>query len=254
MNFILLGSGTAIPLSYRSSPALALNIDGHLILLDMGPGTLRQLARAGVDHTGIEKVFLTHFHPDHTADIAHFLFVTKNPSIIGRRAPFSINAAHGLNIFIARLQATYGEWLTLPSGLMNLEEFATEKITTHDYSGFRVISGPTEHTDTSLAYRVEDRFGKSIVYSGDTGYCDTLIELARGADLLILEASFPDGYRVEGHLTPSEAGRIATLAGVNLLVLTHFYPECLRSEITSQCRRNYKGELVLGSDLLEIQV
>ena len=254
MRLIVLGSGTAIPLNYMASPSLALTIDGRLILLDMGPGTLRQMARAGLNHENIEKVFLTHFHPDHTADIVHFLFTTKNPSTISKRAPFSISGARGLNSFIAGLQAAFGQWLTLPPGLMNLEEFNAGEMTKKDYPGFKVIAGPTEHTEASLAYRIENRAGKSIVYSGDTGYCETIIELARGSDLLVLEASFPEGCEVEGHLTPSQAGQIASLAGVNLLLLVHFYPECLRSEIVAQCRLNYSGELILGSDLLEIVV
>ena len=253
MKLHVLGSGTAIPLNYRASPSLAVQIDGHLILLDIGPGTLRQLARIGLNHEGIERIFLTHFHPDHTADLVHFLFATKNPSTVRSRAPFSINGARGLTGFIARLQAAYGQWLTPPPGIMTLEEFNVGETTERDYPEFRLIAGPTDHTPASLAYRLENRSGKSIVYSGDTGYCDTIIELARGADLLVLEASFPDGKEVVGHLTPSQAGRIAALAGVELLMLIHFYPECLESDITEQCRRHYRGELILGSDLLEIR-
>jgi ribonuclease BN (tRNA processing enzyme) len=93
-----------------------------------------------------------------------------------------------------------------------------------------------------------------VVYSGDTGFCDAVVELAQGADLLILESSFPDGEACDGHLTPSLAGRMATLAGVERLVLIHFYPECLRTDITAQCRRTYGGELILGEDLLLLRV
>ncbi|MBW1798645.1 MAG: MBL fold metallo-hydrolase, partial [Deltaproteobacteria bacterium] len=110
------------------------------------------------------------------------------------------------------------------------------------------------HTPESLAYRVEDQHGKNVVYSGDTGFCEELVDLAKGADLLILESSFPDGEEVEGHLTPSQAGRIATLANVNRLVLIHFYPECLSTDITAQCRKSYGGELTLGSDLLHLRI
>ncbi|MBW2615942.1 MAG: MBL fold metallo-hydrolase, partial [Deltaproteobacteria bacterium] len=66
MELIILGSGTAIPLNHRASPSLALVIDGQLILFDMGPGTLRQLTKAGLNHEDIRRVFITHFHPDHT--------------------------------------------------------------------------------------------------------------------------------------------------------------------------------------------
>ena len=70
----------------------------------------------------------------------------------------------------------------------------------------------------------------------------------------ILDCSFPDGDEVEGHLTPSQAGKIASLAGVNKLLLVHFYPEVLATDIAKQCRRTYAGELILGSDLLHLHL
>ena len=80
------------------------------------------------------------------------------------------------------------------------------------------------------------------------------VDLAEGADLLVLESSFPDGEEVEGHLTPSQAGHIATLAGVERLVLIHFYPECLHTDIAAQAGKSYGGELILGSDFLSLTV
>ncbi|MFB0521392.1 MAG: MBL fold metallo-hydrolase, partial [Desulfatiglandales bacterium] len=113
---------------------------------------------------------------------------------------------------------------------------------------------PLNHTPHSLGLRIQDRVGNTVVYSGDTGYCDEIIDLAQGADLLILESSFPDGKGIFGHLTPSEAGDIAKRSGVKRLLLTHFYPECLRSNIESQCRKTYQGELILAADLMHIKV
>jgi ribonuclease BN (tRNA processing enzyme) len=59
---------------------------------------------------------------------------------------------------------------------------------------------------------------------------------------------------VEGHLTPSEAGRIATMARVKKLLLIHFYPEALRKDIAGECRKAYKGELILGRDMLTVSI
>jgi len=80
------------------------------------------------------------------------------------------------------------------------------------------------------------------------------VELSRGADLLILEASFPDGQDVPGHLTPSRAGHIAALANVKRLLLTHLYPECLETDIAAQCRIHYAGDLTIGTDLLQVRL
>ncbi len=254
MELIILGSGTGMPLSYRASPSLALIVDGELLLFDMGPGTLRQLTRAGLNHELISRIFITHFHPDHTADLVHLLFATRNPTILSRRAPFAITGPVGITEFIQRLKMAYPGWISLPSEIMEIQELDINEMVPRDYPNFRILTRPTNHTPNSLAYRVESRTGKSLVYSGDTSFCEALVVLATGSDLLILESSFPDGREVEGHLTPSQAGHLASLAEVNRLVLIHFYPECLRTDIAAQCRKTYKGELILGRDLLRIRI
>jgi len=254
MQLIILGSGTSIPLSDRASPSLALIVDDIPVIFDMGPGALRQMTKAGLDFKKIEQIFITHFHPDHTADLIHFLFATKSPSILKRRSPFVITGPKGLKEHINRLQEAYGHWLTLPSEIIEIEELDIEKTVERDYGSFITITCPTNHTPHSLAYRIETKTGKSIVYSGDTGCCEEIVDLAGGVDLLILECSFPDGQEAEGHLTPSQAGRIATLANVHKLLLTHFYPECLATDIENQCRKTFHRELILGSDLLQINI
>jgi len=254
VDVFILGSGTAIPLRDRGSPSLAMLIEGRPILFDMGPGALRQLTKAGINYEQIERVFLTHFHPDHTADLIHFLFASRNPAVMRRRKPFVVTGPSGTGRLIHALQDAYPDWLRLPPEIMAVEELETGKSTGRDCGHFTVITTATNHTPHSLAYRVEDREGKAVVYSGDTGFSHEVVDLAHGADLLILESSFPDGDECEGHLTPSLAGRMARLAGVERLVLIHFYPECLRTDVSAQCRRTYKGELILGEDLLLLQV
>ncbi|MBU2498151.1 MAG: MBL fold metallo-hydrolase [Proteobacteria bacterium] len=254
MNLIILGSGTGIPLSYRASPSLVLTTGSGAILFDMGPGTLRQLSRLGIGHQRIALIFITHFHPDHTADLIHFLFATKNPRVLEKRDPFLIVGPEGFSAFLENLQRAYGNWLNIPPDLMTIDELDTQKPDRRSYHGFEVQSQPLKHTAQSLAYRIWGPSGRSFVYSGDTGYCEEMIDLARDCDLLILEASFPEGEEVEGHLTPSLAGRIASLAKVSRLVLLHFYPEVLATDITRECRKTYSGELILGRDGLHLSV
>jgi ribonuclease BN (tRNA processing enzyme) len=93
-----------------------------------------------------------------------------------------------------------------------------------------------------------------VVYSGDTDYSDNLVYLAKDSDLLICESALPDQLKVDGHLTPSLAGKIATRANVKKLVLTHFYPECDQADIEKECRKTYSGPLVLAEDLLKIEL
>lgn len=254
MQITILGSGTSIPLSYKASPSMMLKIEDNIIILDMGPGTLRQLSRVGIDSKRINHILFSHFHPDHTADLIHFLFVTRNPSVFDKRKPFLISGATGLKTLIRNLQHAYFHWLDIPEGKMEVEELEIEKPVKKEYGIYSVISRPVKHAESSLAYRIEDEKGKSVVYSGDTEFCEGIISLAENTDLLILECAVPEGSGLDGHLTPAEAGQIASEANVKKLLLVHFYPEILTANISGECRKYYNGELILGRDLLQVEV
>ena len=253
MELILLGSGTGVPLADRGCPSLAFLVNERTVLFDMGPGTMRQLLRAGLDHQNVAGVWLTHFHPDHTGGLVHFLFATRHPGVVRRRNPFHISGPRGTKHFLSSLQQVYGDWLVLPPEVMRFREIQPGDKAI-DEGELRISCCPTRHTQESIAYRLEDSDGKKVVYSGDTGYCEEIISLARGADLLILECSFPDGKETEGHLTPTLAGKIAQAAGARRLLLTHFYPECLKTDFESRCRAAYNGELMVGRDLFRIRL
>jgi len=254
MELIILGSGTSVPHPERASPSIALFIDDQFLLIDIGPGTLRQLAITGLQFEDIDYVCISHFHPDHTADLIHFFFATRYPPILSKRKPFTIVAPKGFNQFLTLLKRPYGNWLDLPDGLMKIEELSTREKDKKESDNFTILSAPVKHTPHSLGLRVEDNSGKVIVYSGDTGYCEEIVDLSRDADLLILESSFPDGEGIQGHLTPSQAGDIATRSEAKRLLLTHFYPECLKVDIEAQCRKTYQGELILATDLMSLSV
>jgi ribonuclease BN (tRNA processing enzyme) len=255
MNVIIIGSGTGIPLAHRASPALVMTSPGGPVLFDMGPGTLRQLARIGIGHERIGRIFLSHFHPDHTADLIHFLFATRNPQILKKRDPFTIYAPRGFKAFLEGMESAYGTWIRIPEEIMRAEELDAADLDQRTFPGFEVLSLPVPHTSRSLAFRVgASSSGTSFVYTGDTGFAPELAEFAKDCDVLISECSFPEGEGVEGHLTPSGAGRMATLAGARKLVLVHFYPEVLATDIVSQCRKTFEGELVLGRDFLHLAV
>jgi ribonuclease BN (tRNA processing enzyme) len=254
MKLVILGAGTNVPLPYLGSPSLALFLRDDPILFDMGPGALRQLARTGISHKAIRQIFISHFHPDHTSDLIHFLFATKNPEILKNRDPFTITGPAGLKELLKNLRSGYNEWLDISPAIMEIDELDIENPDNRIYNDYTVTSQPIDHTPNSLAYRIIGRDGRSFVYSGDTSLCDGIVNIAKNCDLLILECSFPDGKAVEGHLTPSQAGQIATLSGAKKLLLIHFYPEVLYTDITSDCRKTYNGEIILGRDMLHISI
>jgi ribonuclease BN (tRNA processing enzyme) len=120
------------------------------------------------------------------------------------------------------------------------------------YRDLRILSKPVAHIAESIGYRIEFKDGRSMAVSGDTDYCQNMIDLASGVDILVLECSFPEGKKVEGHLTPSLAGRIALESRCRKLLLTHFYPICDQFDMVGQCRQVFPGEIILGEDRMRI--
>jgi ribonuclease BN (tRNA processing enzyme) len=215
---------------------------------------MRRLLEAGTEIFDISHIFYSHFHPDHSGEFVPFLFATKYPNKHQRKNTLTVTAGTGFLDFYGRLKSVYGPWIELEPGLLNLMELDHQKPDSHQFDDFRVESAPMVHNEESIAFRINGPDGSSVVYSGDTDYTGNLIALARDADLLICESALPDDLRVNGHLTPSLAGEIASRAGVQKLVLTHFYPQCDHADIEQECRKTYDGPLILAEDLLRIQV
>jgi len=251
MEVIIIGSGTAVPSRRRASPALAMQAGATLLLLDLGPGTLRAMLNYGLDFNDIDILCLSHHHPDHVADLVAFLFASRYRLGYTRQEPVWLVAARGFQEFHRRLQGVWGEWLEPPAGLLHVKEMATDRTEVLALDDLSIRTAPVQHLATSLAFRVAYG-GRAVVYSGDTDWSDSLIQLAQGADLLILEAANP--WKVPGHLTPEEAGRLAAQAGVSRLVLTHFYPPCDEVDMAAACRREFAGEIILAEDGLRIRV
>ena len=249
---IFLGTGTGVPSADRSSSSVLLRLSGANVLIDLGPGTLRQLAKASVIVTEIDYIFLTHLHPDHSADLVPFLFASKYPPYLKNRTPVYLLAGTDFEPFHQGLKNLYGHWIELPEGLFRPILLPQDGPGGETFSQFSVESLPMAHTSSSLGYRITLPDRKVLVFSGDSDYSASLVQLAQKADLLVLECSFPEGKKVEGHLIPSLAGRIAREAGVNQLVLTHFYPECQGEDLIGPCRREYGGPIQLAEDFLTI--
>ena len=249
MELIVVGSGTGVPSLTRGSPGYGVRAAGKLVFLDLGPGVLRAMLRWGLDFSEIDVLCLSHLHPDHVGDLVPFLFATRYALGYSRQEPFHLLVARGFREFYGHLQKAFGEWVDPPPGLMQLQELdpaGTEEVVLGKVT---IKSAPTNHTEGSLAYRLEAE-GKSLVYSGDTDESDSLVELAKGADLLILECANP--FKVPGHLTPAEAGRLAARAGVPRLVLSHFYPPCDAVDVAALAAGEFSGEIIKAEDGLKV--
>lgn len=248
----ILGSGTCVPSLKRSSAAILVRSGPARILVDVGDGTLQRLLAAGETVFSITHLLLTHFHPDHSGALPAFLFANKYPAI-QRQVPLQLVGGAGFGRFFHALTSAWGHWIQLPRDLCSLVELSATAEDRLEAAGFALRACPVAHNPESRAYRITDADGVSVVYSGDTDTCDALVDLARGADVLICEASLPDEQKVPGHLTPSLAGGLAAQAAVGHLVLTHLYPECDAVDIVAQCRRTWGGPLSVARDLMQIR-
>jgi len=250
----ILGSGTCVPSLKRSSCSVLMQIGSSRLLFDSGPGTMRRLLEAGTSIFDISHIFYSHFHPDHTSEFVPFIFATKYPDDSRRKIPLTVAGGRGLLNFYESLKGVYGQWIELTPGLLEIIEFDNKNADTITFEDFAVYTAPVQHNEESIAFRIISTDGFSAVYTGDTDYSETIIDLAKDTDLLICECALPDKLRVRGHLTPSLAGDLAARAEVRKLVLTHFYPECEKEDIAAECRKTYAGPLVLAEDLMEIEI
>ncbi len=210
------------------------------ILLDLGSGALGTL-QGYVDPLEIDMVFLTHLHPDHFFDMSGYYVLRKyHPNGPQPRVP-----VYGPAGTAKRLAQAYG--LPQDPGMHREFDF-------HVYDGQPVQVGPftvdvarVVHPVEAYALRVSDG-SACLVYSGDTGPCGALAELAKDADLLLAEASFREGGNdpEELHMTGKEAGQAAADAGVGTLVLTHIPPWHDKQLARDEARPEFDGPIELA--------
>ena len=246
----ILGSGTGVPLKSRRAPGLAVTAGTTQVLFDSGSGTAYQIAAAGLKYYDFDHLFYSHYtHPDHINDLAELIFANAyfDPP---RTRELNIYGPRGIKDFFDRLVSLYPVLGDVDYPL-SIHELAKSHVTFDDLT---VKSRPLDHKlSISVGYRVEYE-QKVLIYSGDTDYCEALIKLAKEGDLLIVECSAPDGFKVEGHLTPSEIGEIALRAGVKKVILTHLYPRCDQVDVVAQVRKIYDGEVIRAEDLMSVEV
>jgi ribonuclease BN (tRNA processing enzyme) len=249
MEIIIIGSGTGVPYLRRGSPATVIRTGDRFLLLDSGSGTLRRMLETGIDFKGVDYLLYSHFHPDHTADLVPFLFASNYGSDEVRTRDLTIIGPVGMAAFYEKLKGIYGKWIAPQGYELRIQEISSGEFWCGDFS---IRGFPLAHTEQSVGFRVTNKDGKVVSYSGDTDYCANLVALGSNAGVLLLECSFPDDRKVEGHLTPLLAGRVAREAGCAKVVVTHLYPPCDRYDVVGAVKREFAGEVVLAEDFMRI--
>jgi ribonuclease BN (tRNA processing enzyme) len=210
----VLGCAGTFPSADSPCSGYLVEHDGFRLVLDLGNGAFGPL-QGYTDPAGIDAVFLSHLHADHCLDVAPFVVWHRysgraKPGLVPLYAPVGAER---------RLALAYD---TDGVGLTDVFDFVPVGPGSFDLGPFEVTLARTAHPIECYAIRLSAG-GRSLVYTGDTGPCDPIVEQARGADVFLAEAAHPPGPDLPDglHLTGRDAGEHAAAAGVGRLLLTH---------------------------------
>jgi ribonuclease BN (tRNA processing enzyme) len=254
VDLTVLGSGTLLPDDRHRSAGHLVEEGGARILLDCGSGTLHGLDREGLEWRGITHVVITHFHTDHTGDLAPLLWAWKHGVGEGSAPTRILLGPPGLHRVLEGLVQAHGDFVLEPGGPLEVVELERRDRWKDPAGGFILETHPTPHTPESVAVRLQGR-GGTVGYTGDTGPSRELAAFFRGVDILVAECALPDELATDNHLTPSSVGDLAAEADPGALVLTHFYPQVDTRGLPDLLRaRGYMGTVHIGRDGLRLRV
>ncbi|MEX0892484.1 MAG: MBL fold metallo-hydrolase [Gemmatimonadota bacterium] len=276
---ILLGTaGGPTPKPNRAAPAQAVVVGDATYVVDCGNGVARQMALADLRLGSIRGVFLTHQHSDHNADYGNLLLLGWASDLDTRvdtygPPPIQAMTRHFLQLNEFDIRTRMADEGRPPLEPLIVPHELTAGGAVMEDDNVRVTAALVDHPPVApaFAYRF-DCADRSYVISGDTRPTPALVELAKGADVLVHEvmhvpsidalvAREPNATTLREHLlashtTTEQVGRLATEAGVETLVLTHFVPggyPFLADEVWYDAvRPHFSGNLIVGRDLLEV--
>jgi ribonuclease BN (tRNA processing enzyme) len=262
----------------RKSPAQVILVNDIPYVIDCGYEVAAQLVNAGISLNRLRYIFITHHHSDHNAEYGNLAFVAFASGLRSRVDAYGppplaemTRAFWDANKYDVETRIK-DQGASDPRKLLVAHEFTHNGVVLED-ENVKVTSTRVHHPPTdACAYRFDAK-DRSIVISGDTGYSEPLIELAKGADVLVHEVMYlpiiakllagnPNApaliERVKAvHTTGEEVGRVAAKAGVKTLVLSHLLNTAPGDGVTDEhwiegIRDNFKGQIVVGKDLMEI--
>ena len=221
------------------------------LVLDLGPGAFGALHRY-LDPRTVDAYGFSHLHPDHCLDLcAAYVAARYSPTAPWPRQPVYAPVGAG-----ERLARAYD----VPAAGAGPDEPGPGIAAHFDYrvwaasqqiGPFAVSTVRVAHPVEAYAVRVQEPApgGGSLVFSGDTGPSAALVELARGADLLLVESAFLAGPDLPAgvHLTGAQAAEAGARAGVGTVLLTHIPPWHDPEQVLAEATPHFPGPVALAT-------
>ncbi len=249
LTLTVIGCSAAAPRAGGASSSYLVAAGETRVLLDCGPGSLSFL-RKEINPRNLDAIVLSHLHADHTLDLIPLCYLLKYGPLEGdeqwvRDRPLPLIVPPGGEAFLTRLggalEGDGGEGFWSPFAIRTYDPHGTETI-----GGIAIRFAPTKHYIPCNAMRITPANAATpvLVYGADSAPVETLTTLAHGADLLILEATLPEPEKPApvGHMSPAEAGTLATAAGgVKHLLLTHYWGVVPTEQMAAEARAVFSG-------------
>lgn len=253
MRITVLGcSGSVVGPDSPASGYLLTAPDTPPLAIDFGGGVLGALQRYA--HPNQVHVLLSHLHADHCLDLPGlFVWRRYHPAPATERG--LMYGPSDTWTRLATASSPLGGDLDDFSDIFEVHEWVdSEQVRIGALTVLpRLVSHPTE----SYGMRITDTGGATLVYSGDTGMCESLVELASGADVFLCEASWTDSPERPKHLhlSGTEAGRVAKRAEVRELLLTHIPPWTSREDVIGEAKAEFDGPVhaVVPGEVIEVR-
>jgi ribonuclease Z len=282
----ILGAGTPTPTPFRFGSSYVLEVAGEQIMVDCGPAATHKLVKAGLWPTKIDYLFFTHHHFDHDVDYPCFLLCRWDQSI-GKENRLQVYGPTLTELITRRILdekegAFAHDWKARVNHPVSQRVYMNRggvlprrppNVLARDVGPGNVLSGkgwevtaaPAEHVQPyldSLAYRFDTPDG-SIVFTGDTQPCQSVVELARDADVMLCMC-WDDQERMEQtgeaafQCGTTAAARMAQDAGVKKLVLVHIGPHLSQhgpmEKGIGDVKKLYDGQVLFSDELMSFEV
>jgi ribonuclease Z len=295
LSVAFLGTGGAVPSARRNTASVLVARGGERLLFDCGEGTQRQMQRS-LGLVQVDAIFFTHFHADHFLGLPGLLktydlterekpltiygprglrdLLQSMSRVIGRVGYklelVELEAGEAVPLEDAEVRSFPVEHSVRAFGYALVEEerpgrfdpAAAERLGVREGPDFAALQrGEPVQGSTGLVepgeVMGESRAGRTIALTGDTAPCRATVDAARGADLLIHDASFSEEEAQRavdtGHSTVGQAAAVAREAEVELLALVHISSRYHVGKVLEEAREVFEPTVAPRDfDLVEI--